>query len=73
MFTSLFEKGFSSHLLIPFSSCSYIFLQEIMLHSRAFWVGKDTIAWNMDVGDGSCCLYGSKDAALSAVNGKIGG
>ncbi|XP_041998053.1 pullulanase 1, chloroplastic isoform X2 [Salvia splendens] len=47
--------------------------QEIMLHSRAFWVGKDTIAWNMDVGDGSCCLYGSKDASLSAVNGKIGG
>ncbi|KAL6509677.1 Pullulanase 1, chloroplastic [Orobanche gracilis] len=48
-------------------------LQKIMLHSRAFWVGKDTIAWNMDVGNSSCCLYGSKNAALSVVNGKIRG
>ncbi|XP_057798859.1 pullulanase 1, chloroplastic isoform X2 [Salvia miltiorrhiza] len=57
----------------PTSSSSSLQDQDIMLHSRAFWVGKDTIAWNMDVGDSSCCLYGSKNAALSVVNGKIRG
>lgn len=44
-----------------------------MLHSRAFWVSKETIAWNIDVRDGSCCLYGSENASLAVVNGKIRG
>lgn len=48
-------------------------LQDIMLHSRAFWVSKETIAWNIDVRDGSCCLYGSENASLCVVNGKIRG
>ncbi|KAH6784145.1 limit dextrinase [Perilla frutescens var. hirtella] len=46
-------------------------LQDIMLHSRAFWVGKETIAWNMDAQVGSVCLYGSKNATLSVVNGEV--
>lgn len=44
-----------------------------MLHSRAFWVSKDTIAWNVDARDVSCSLYGSKNATLSVENGKVRG
>ncbi|PIN04745.1 1,4-alpha-glucan branching enzyme/starch branching enzyme II [Handroanthus impetiginosus] len=31
-------------------------LQDSMLCSRAFWVSKGIIAWDVDPGDGSCCL-----------------
>lgn len=51
----------------------FISLQEGMLYSRAFWVSKETIAWNVDAGDGSCYLYGSKNATLSVENGEIQG
>lgn len=60
----LFDKG------ILFLMCC---LQDIMLHSRAFWVSKDTIAWKTDAGDGLCRLYGSKNATLFVENGNIRG
>ncbi|KAK4431017.1 Pullulanase 1, chloroplastic [Sesamum alatum] len=46
-------------------------LQDTMLYSRAFWVSKSIIAWDVDAGDGSCCLFGSKNATLSVENGEI--
>ncbi|KAK6136155.1 hypothetical protein DH2020_030089 [Rehmannia glutinosa] len=55
----------------PTSSSS--FLQDNMLYSRAFWVSKATIAWDVDAGDGSYCLYCSKNATLSVANGEIQG
>ncbi|KAK7850096.1 pullulanase 1 [Quercus suber] len=42
--------------------------QDSLLFSRAYWVSKSTIAWNVDVGDGSCFLFASKTAALSIVD-----
>ncbi|XP_073018670.1 pullulanase 1, chloroplastic isoform X2 [Primulina eburnea] len=47
--------------------------QESLLYSRAFWVTKSTIAWDVDAGDGSYYLYGSKTANLSVSNGEIQG
>ncbi|KAK4492975.1 hypothetical protein RD792_000302, partial [Penstemon davidsonii] len=44
-----------------------------MLYCRAFWVSKSIIAWDMDSGDGSCFLFGSKSATLSVENGEIQG
>ncbi|CAA0829226.1 Pullulanase 1- chloroplastic [Striga hermonthica] len=55
----------------PISSSSS--LQDSMLYSRAFWVSKETIAWDVDAGDGSYFLYGSKNANLSVENGEIQG
>ncbi|KAK2983756.1 hypothetical protein RJ640_022698 [Escallonia rubra] len=43
------------------------------LHSRAYWVSKSIIAWNVDMLDGSCYLYASKAAALSFSNSGIQG
>lgn len=54
-------------------SCNIKVLQESLLYSRAFWVTKSTIAWDVDAGDGSCYLYGSKTANLSVANGEIQG
>ncbi|KAL8538709.1 hypothetical protein ACS0TY_000648 [Phlomoides rotata] len=48
-------------------------LQESLLRSRAFWVSKEIIAWDVDAGDGSYCLYASKNATLSVVNREIKG
>lgn len=44
-----------------------------MLFSRAYWVSKSIIAWNVDVGDGSCFLFASKTAALSIVDDGVEG
>lgn len=55
------------------SSTSSGVLQESLLYSRAFWVTKSTIAWDVDAGDGSYYLYGSKTANLSVANGEIQG
>ncbi|XP_073139704.1 pullulanase 1, chloroplastic isoform X3 [Henckelia pumila] len=55
------------------SSTSSRVLLESLLYSRAFWVSKSTIAWDVDAGDGSCYLYGSKTANLSVANGEIQG
>ncbi|OMO65703.1 hypothetical protein CCACVL1_21428, partial [Corchorus capsularis] len=48
-------------------------LQDNLLYSRAFWVSKSIIAWNVDVVDGSCYLYASKVAALSVTDDGIQG
>lgn len=52
---------------------SYLQLQDSLLYSQAFWVSKSIIAWNVDIGDGSCYLCGSKNAALSVANNQIQG
>ena len=46
-------------------------LQDSLSYSRAYWVSESVIAWNVDVGDGSCYLYSSKIAALSIGDGGI--
>ncbi|XP_010658333.1 pullulanase 1, chloroplastic isoform X2 [Vitis vinifera] len=47
--------------------------QDSLLYSRAYWVSESIIAWNVDVGDGSCYLYSSKIAALSIGDSGITG
>ncbi|KAM1161934.1 hypothetical protein ACFX13_001081 [Malus domestica] len=46
-------------------------LQSGFLYSRAFWVSESIIAWNVDVGNGSCYLFASKTAALSCSSDGI--
>lgn len=48
-------------------------LQDGLLFSRAYWVSKSIIAWNVDVGDGSCFLFASKTAALSIADDGVQG
>lgn len=48
-------------------------MQEFLTHSRAYWVSKSLIAWNVDAVDGSCYLFASRTAALSAVDNGIHG
>lgn len=43
------------------------------MYSRAYWVTKTIIAWNVDVVEGSCYLYASKVAALSVTDNGIQG
>ncbi|XP_022765473.1 pullulanase 1, chloroplastic isoform X2 [Durio zibethinus] len=59
----------SSSMPFQLSSSS----QDSLLHSRAYWVSKTIIAWNVDIGDGSCYLYASKIAALSVTDNGIQG
>ncbi|CAI0410886.1 unnamed protein product [Linum tenue] len=47
--------------------------QNCLSYSRAFWVSESVIAWNVDVGDGCCCLYASQTASLSVTDGGIQG
>ncbi|KAK8643307.1 hypothetical protein V6N13_012610 [Hibiscus sabdariffa] len=47
--------------------------QDSLLYSRAYWVTKTVIAWNVDVGEGSFYLYASKGAALSVTDDGIQG
>ncbi|KAK1409637.1 hypothetical protein QVD17_36166 [Tagetes erecta] len=45
-------------------------LQDSLTYSRAYWVSRSLIAWDVDDVGGSCFLYSSKSAALSvAANG----
>ncbi|XP_052200202.1 pullulanase 1, chloroplastic isoform X2 [Diospyros lotus] len=48
-------------------------VHDSLKYSRAYWVSRFTIAWNMDVGDGLCYLYASKTASLSITNDGIQG
>ncbi|GMH07890.1 hypothetical protein Nepgr_009730 [Nepenthes gracilis] len=43
------------------------------LHIPAYWPSKSIIAWNVDIGDGSCYLYASKTAALAVAEAGIQG
>ncbi|CAI0410883.1 unnamed protein product [Linum tenue] len=47
--------------------------ENCLSYSRAFWVSESVIAWNVDVGDGCCCLYASQTASLSVTDGGIQG
>ncbi|CAK9156146.1 unnamed protein product [Ilex paraguariensis] len=55
----------------PTSSSSQ--LQDSLLYSRAYWVTKSIVAWNVEAADGSCYLYASKTAALYVANNGIEG
>ncbi|XP_010067208.2 pullulanase 1, chloroplastic isoform X1 [Eucalyptus grandis] len=46
-------------------------LQDSLLHSRAYWVNKSLIAWNVDIEDGSYFLYASKCASLAVTDDGI--
>lgn len=48
-------------------------LQDSLLHSRAYWVNKSLIAWNVDIEDGSYFLYASKCASLAVTDDGIQG
>ncbi|XP_031092052.1 pullulanase 1, chloroplastic isoform X1 [Ipomoea triloba] len=45
--------------------------ESVLLYSRAFWVSRSIIAWNVDVEDGECYLYASRDAKLSVTDDEI--
>ncbi|KAJ8765887.1 hypothetical protein K2173_020403 [Erythroxylum novogranatense] len=56
------------------TSTSTARLQDSLVYSRALWVSRNVIAWNLDVGDGSSCyLYASKIASLSIQDDVIQG
>ncbi|XP_022139216.1 pullulanase 1, chloroplastic [Momordica charantia] len=44
-------------------------LEDSLLYSRAFWISKYSIAWNVEVGSGSCYLFASKMATLRVEDG----
>lgn len=55
------------------SSSSQSALQDSLFCSKAYWVSKSIIAWNVDTGDGDCFLYASKTASLVVRNDGIQG
>ncbi|XP_022945721.1 pullulanase 1, chloroplastic [Cucurbita moschata] len=48
-------------------------LEDSLLYARAFWVSRYVIAWNVEVGSGSCYLFGSKMATLRVNDGVVEG
>ncbi|KAD7479985.1 hypothetical protein E3N88_03121 [Mikania micrantha] len=48
-------------------------LQDSLLYSRAYWVSRSIIAWDVDDVGGSCFLYSSKSASLSVAGNIIEG
>ncbi|KAF7820192.1 pullulanase 1, chloroplastic [Senna tora] len=48
-------------------------MEDSLLYSRAHWVSKSLIAWNVDIGDCVCYLLASRDASLSIANNEIQG
>ncbi|CAN1238491.1 Pullulanase 1, chloroplastic [Linum grandiflorum] len=76
-------RCFSTSLRYPLLRCSSSMpaevstapsqLENCFLYSKAFWVCESVIAWNVDVGDGRCCLYASWTASLSAADDGIQG
>nr|XP_019066688.1 pullulanase 1, chloroplastic isoform X1 [Solanum lycopersicum] len=50
-------------------SCS----QDSLFYSRAFWVTKSIIAWNVGAGEGECYLYASRKAGLCVGDDGIQG
>ncbi|EOA19904.1 hypothetical protein CARUB_v10000153mg [Capsella rubella] len=46
---------------------------DSLIYSRAYWVTQGVIAWNVDVGEGSCYLFASKFAGLSFSEDGIDG
>ncbi|XP_074366296.1 pullulanase 1, chloroplastic isoform X2 [Apium graveolens] len=62
-------QSFCNCSLMPTEVSSQVMLEQ----SRAYWVSKSLIAWNVDALDGSCYLYSSRSASLSAVDNGIEG
>ncbi|GAB4836395.1 Pullulanase 1, chloroplastic [Ancistrocladus abbreviatus] len=50
-----------------------VMLDDSLSYCRAYWPSKSLIAWNVDIGDGSVCLYASKTAALAVTGAGIQG
>uniref|UniRef100_A0A7N0RGW6 Pullulanase n=1 Tax=Kalanchoe fedtschenkoi TaxID=63787 RepID=A0A7N0RGW6_KALFE len=48
-------------------------LKDCLSYSRAYWVTESIIAWNVDIGDGLCYLYASKNANLLLSENEITG
>uniref|UniRef100_A0A9I9EHX8 Pullulanase 1, chloroplastic n=1 Tax=Cucumis melo TaxID=3656 RepID=A0A9I9EHX8_CUCME len=48
-------------------------LEDSLLYSRAFWVSRHVIAWNVEVESGSCYLFASKMATLRVKDGVVEG
>ncbi|XP_043704534.1 pullulanase 1, chloroplastic isoform X3 [Telopea speciosissima] len=48
-------------------------LQGLLSCSRALWVTRSLIAWNVDVGNGSCYLYASRTADLVLTDDGVQG
>ncbi|XP_010543576.1 PREDICTED: pullulanase 1, chloroplastic [Tarenaya hassleriana] len=40
-------------------------VRDCLLYSRAFWVSERVIAWNLEIGEGSCYLCASRIAGLT--------
>ncbi|CAH8270013.1 unnamed protein product [Arabidopsis lyrata] len=62
----------SSPMSLEVSSPKSQFL-DCLIYARAYWVTQGVIAWNVDVGEGSCYLYASKSAGLSFSQDGIDG
>ncbi|XP_038892369.1 pullulanase 1, chloroplastic [Benincasa hispida] len=68
---SLYCSSSSSMSLEESTSTSQ--LEDSLLYSRAFWVSRYVIAWNVEVGSGSCYLFASKMATLRIEDGVVEG
>ncbi|TYK09242.1 pullulanase 1 [Cucumis melo var. makuwa] len=70
---SLEESTSTSQLaeLVGYSVCQT--LEDSLLYSRAFWVSRHVIAWNVEVESGSCYLFASKMATLRVKDGVVEG
>lgn len=51
----------------------FSWLQDSLFYSRAFWVTKSIIAWNVGAGEGECYLYASRKAGLCVADDGIQG
>ncbi|XP_010267259.1 PREDICTED: pullulanase 1, chloroplastic isoform X2 [Nelumbo nucifera] len=58
---------------MPLEQISSPQLQCSLLYSRAYWVTRSLIAWNIDIADGSCYLYASRTAGLVVTEDGIQG
>ncbi|KAF6167688.1 hypothetical protein GIB67_017183 [Kingdonia uniflora] len=65
IFTSTTPRCSSSSMATVTEAPSSLQFQGSLMYSRAYWVTRSLIAWNIDIGDGSCYLYSSRDASLA--------
>ncbi|KAL9992387.1 putative limit dextrinase [Helianthus debilis subsp. tardiflorus] len=65
------HRCYCSTSTMPLASSSP--LKDSLRYSRAYWVSRSIIAWDLDAVGGSCFLYSSKSAALSVAGNGIEG
>ncbi|KAJ4972169.1 hypothetical protein NE237_005268 [Protea cynaroides] len=58
---------------MPVEQVSSPQLQGLLSYSRAYWVSRSLIAWNINIENGSCFLYASKTADLVLTDDGIQG